>query len=174
MESGTSRNGLDASSLPTIATTFDRWLSEHNRRAEIKATTEQDPWPIYVVSAQGGGVFAAYHAAKALASLSQEVPAFPRHVFALSGVSGGSVGVALYVNALDPSGDNSDIVKRVDRVFDVDHLSPVLAALLTGDATQRVYPWPVAAWDRSLGLELSFSDTPSLTVPSGEIGRAHV
>jgi hypothetical protein len=169
LEGGPRRLGADVPPLPTMEATLERWLSENDRRADIEAATEGDRWPIYVVSAQGGGVFAAYHAAKALALLSKEVPDFPRHVFALSGVSGGSVGVSLYVNALDPSGDNSAIVERVDRAFDVDHLAPVLAALMTGDAAQRVYPWPVAAWDRSLGLELSFSDTPSLTDHSGQV-----
>ena len=37
---------------------------------------------------------------QALALLSAEVPAFPDHLFALSGVSGGSVGTTLYANAL--------------------------------------------------------------------------
>ncbi|MEB3244311.1 MAG: hypothetical protein VKO44_11830 [Cyanobacteriota bacterium] len=157
--------------LPSLEAVLVRWLSEHGRRAQIEATSPDNPWPIYVGTAQGGGVFAAYHSAKALATLSQEVPDFPRHLFALSGVSGGSVGVALYANALDPSGDNRDIVRRVDRAFEVDHLSPVLAALMTGDATQRVYPFPVPAWDRSLGLELSFSDTPGLLDPSGAPAR---
>jgi hypothetical protein len=154
--------------LPPISTALRHWLDEGDRRQQIQATPPGKTWPIYVVSAQGGGVFAAYHAAKALATLSREVPDFPRHVFAISGVSGGSVGAALYVNALDPSGNNDGIVQRVDRVFDADHLSPVLAAMLTGDTTQRMYPWPVSAWDRSLGLELSFSDTPGLREPSGK------
>jgi hypothetical protein len=154
--------------LPDITTALNQWLNEGARRQQIQATPPGKTWPIYVVSAQGGGVFAAYHAAKALATLSREVPDFPLHLFAISGVSGGSVGAALYVNALDPSGNNGEIVQRVDRVFDADHLSPVLAAMLTGDATQRVYPWPVSAWDRSLGLELSFSDTPGLREASGK------
>ncbi|MEB3335248.1 MAG: patatin-like phospholipase family protein [Cyanobacteriota bacterium] len=168
-ESSSGGDGLssDQQPLPDIHTVLNQWLDQGERRQQIAATPPGRPWPIYVVSAQGGGVFAAYHAAKALATLSREVPEFPRHVFAISGVSGGSVGAALYVNALNPSGDNRDIVRRVDRVFDADHLSPVLAALLTGDTTQRLYPWPVSAWDRSLGLELSFSDTPGLREASG-------
>ena len=119
---------------------------------------EGNKWPIYVVSAQGGGVYAAYHASKAMALLSREAPDFPRHLFAISGVSGGSVGAALYANALDPAGNNSTIVERIDAMFEPDHLAPVLAAMLFPDTTQRFYPWPVPAWDRALGLELSFSD----------------
>lgn len=71
------------------------------------------------------------------------------------------MGSALYTNALDPAGENSSIVPRVDQIFDRDHLSPVLAAMLFPDATQRFYPWPVPAWDRALGLELSFSEAGS-------------
>lgn len=131
--------------LPDLADTMERWLNEDKRRTAIHQASEENPWPIHVVSAQGGGVFATYHGAKALAEITKEAPAFPRHLFAISGVSGGSLGASRCVNALDPQGDNRAIVQRVDRAFDADHLSPVLAAMLTGDATQRVYPWPLAA-----------------------------
>lgn len=146
--------------LPTIKQAFDRWLNSEGRIEAIRTRpATEKKWPIYVVSGQGGGVFAAYHAAKALALLTKEVPEFPRHLFAISGVSGGSVGSTLYANALELDGDKSSIVQRIDQVFDRDHLSPVLAAMLFPDATQRFYPWPVPAWDRALGLELSFSET---------------
>jgi hypothetical protein len=147
-----------ATPLPGIEESFNSWLSSDERSEAIRARGAANKWPIYVVSAQGGGVYAAYHASKAMALLSREVPDFPRHLFAISGVSGGSVGAALYANALDPAGNNSTIVERIDAMFEPDHLAPVLAAMLFPDTTQRFYPWPVPAWDRALGLELSFSD----------------
>lgn len=155
--------------LPKIKQAFDRWLNSEGRVESIRSRPAKDKkWPIYVVSAQGGGVFAAYHASKALALLTKEVPEFTLHLFAISGVSGGSVGSALYINALNSTGDNSSIVQRIDQVFDRDHLSPVLAAMLFPDATQRFYPWPVPAWDRALGLELSFSEIDGAT---GSLGN---
>lgn len=144
--------------LPGIEESFNSWLEREGRDEAIRSREAGNKWPIYVVSAQGGGVFAAYHASKAMALLSRQVPEFPRHLFAISGVSGGSVGAALYANALDPAGNNDTIVERIDAMFEPDHLAPVLAAMLFPDTTQRFYPWPVPAWDRALGLELSFSD----------------
>jgi hypothetical protein len=153
--------------LPALEQAVERWLAEEGRAEAIRAE-EGKPWPIYVVSAQGGGVYAAYHASKALALLTREVPDFPRHLFAISGVSGGSVGAVLYANALEPGGDNHAIVQRIDQAFDRDHLSPVLAAMLFPDTTQRFYPWPVPAWDRALGLELTFSDTRAAASSDGD------
>lgn len=93
-----------------------------------------------------------------MALLTKTVPEFRQHLFAVSGVSGGSVGAAIYDNALSPSGADAGIVDQIDAAFNHDHLSPILAAMLFPDLIQRFYPRPVAAWDRALGLELSFSD----------------
>lgn len=153
--------GAGAPTLPPLQQSVEAWLNRDGRRQAIEASgTAANPsrWPIYVASAQGGGVYAAYHAAKALALLSQAVPAFPEHLFAISGVSGGSVGSTLYVNALRQARSGQDLVDRIDQTFDRDQLSPVLAAMLFQDTAQRFYPVPVPAWDRTLGLELSFSD----------------
>lgn len=153
--------GAGMRELPEFQQTFQDWLNRDGRRQAIEASgsgRSTGKWPIYVASAQGGGVYAAYHAAKALAVLSQAVPAFPDHLFAISGVSGGSVGSTLYVNALSQARSGQDLVDRIDQTFDRDQLSPVLAAMLFPDTAQRFYPVPVPAWDRALGLELSFSD----------------
>lgn len=66
----------------------------------------------YIVAAEGGGLRAAYWTAAVLEQLSQQmpgsggavpaVPGFAQRVFALSGVSGGSVGVAMWAAALWP------------------------------------------------------------------------
>ncbi|MEB3255596.1 MAG: hypothetical protein VKJ05_04315, partial [Synechococcaceae cyanobacterium] len=84
--------GAGLSPLPSLETRLDEWLSQKGRRQAIEASGGSRKWPLYVVSAQGGGVYAAYHAAKALALISEALPAFPDHLFAISGVSGGSVG----------------------------------------------------------------------------------
>jgi hypothetical protein len=155
--------GAGESSLPDLHQSFEAWLDQEGRREAIEASDANNKWPIYVVSAQGGGIYAAYHSAKALALLSAEVPTFPDHLFALSGVSGGSVGTTLYANALHQATSGADLVERIDQAFEQDHLSTVLASMLFQDATQRFYPVPVPAWDRALGLELSFSDAGGRT-----------
>lgn len=144
--------------LPTLEHTLERWFASDGRLAQIKSQPGDKKWPLYVVSSQGGGVYAAYHSSKALALLTKAVPEFRHHLFAVSGVSGGSVGAAIYENALNGAGSDDGIVDAIDANFNHDHLAPVLAAMLFPDLMQRFYPIPVAAWDRALGLELSFSD----------------
>ncbi|MFX7866411.1 hypothetical protein ABTK37_20655, partial [Acinetobacter baumannii] len=56
-------------------------------------------FPLYVVAAEGGGIYAATHAASFLAEIQDMCPGFSHHLFAISGVSGGSVGAAVF-NAL--------------------------------------------------------------------------
>src|SRR5207249_7499049 len=57
-------------------------------------------YPVYVVAAQGGGIYAAYHTAIFLARMQDICPSFRHHLFAISGVSGGSIGAATFVAAL--------------------------------------------------------------------------
>ena len=153
-----------AGQLPAMKNVFETWVE--TRQDAIDLASPDRPYPVYVVSAQGGGVYAAFHAAKALGVLTEAIPEFPSHIFAISGVSGGSVGSSLYVNALDGVEANQ-VPERIDNTFDTDHLSPVLAAMLFGDLTQRFYPLPVATWDRALGLELSFENGGRAGVADG-------
>ena len=124
-------------------------------------------YPIYIASAQGGGIYAAYHTAKSLAVLSEEVPGFSDHIFAISGVSGGSVGASVFVNALrtanpEKQGEfkHGELGGRIDDYFgaNYDRLAMILSTMLFGDTMQRFTPLPVPAWDRSLGLELGFEN----------------
>ena len=60
--------------LPTLETSFDKWLAS---REDFEKYREQDkPYPVYLVSAQGGGIFAAYHASTALSKLHDSLPNF--------------------------------------------------------------------------------------------------
>ena len=151
--------------LPSLEQAFTSWLRQ--RKADILATAKEGrPYPIYVVSTQGGGIYAAYHSAKALAVLSDEVPGFSEHIFAISGVSGGSIGATIFANALSSEGQEGEgskpplLSKRIEDYFDKspDRLAMIVSTMIFGDTTQRFFPIPVAAWDRSLGLELGFEN----------------
>jgi hypothetical protein len=52
--------------------------------------------PVHFVSAEGGGIRSAYWTALVLDRLSTIDPHFPRRTFSISGVSGGSVGAAVW------------------------------------------------------------------------------
>jgi hypothetical protein len=78
---------------------------EHSLDAAIKHWVERQPLdggeslPVYFVSAEGGGIRAAYWAALVLDRLDRAHPGsggFAERLFSISGVSGGSIGAAVW------------------------------------------------------------------------------
>ena len=57
------------------------------------------PTPVVLVVAGGGGLAAAYFTATILGDLADASPDFARHVFAISGVSGGALGITAFAAA---------------------------------------------------------------------------
>lgn len=161
---------LDANqTLPSLEQKLDDWIQAREADGIFKAYINAGKeYPIYVISAQGGGIYAAYHTAKSLATLTESIPTFPEHIFAISSVSGGSIGSTIYRMALSSQSQSchasdplsaTSLSERIDYYFESrDSLATILASLLFGDVTQRIFPLPVAHWDRALGLELSFEN----------------
>lgn len=89
---------LKAADAATAESQFSAWL-EH--RPDRQKYAGEDEYPVYIVSAQGGGIYAAYQTAIFLARMQDICPAFRHHLFAISSVSGGSVGAAVFTAALD-------------------------------------------------------------------------
>lgn len=151
---------VDSSSpLPDISIEFARWL---DKRADAN---EYESYPVFIVSAEGGGLYAAYFTAMVLSSLQDENPAFARHVFAISAVSGGSLGAAVFagiasqeahnqIHVSDQKGERFQDV--ADRILSRDFLSPLLAAGLFPDTLQRFVPFPMQVASRARALERGF------------------
>jgi hypothetical protein len=62
--------------------------------------SQANKYPVFIVAAEGGGIYAASATSTFLSRLQQFAPGFDRHVFAISGVSGGSIGASIF-QALD-------------------------------------------------------------------------
>ena len=83
---------------------FDSWLKSrpsYLRRFESvsrngEVTEVRKPFPVFIVTAQGGGIYAANLTAIALSRLYYRCPALAHHVFAVSAVSGGALGAAAF------------------------------------------------------------------------------
>lgn len=81
-----------------IAARLEKWLAVQagNNPAQLSGTNKDAPIPLYLVAASGGGLRAAYWTTSSLARLQDEDSTFASHVFAISGVSGGSVGATVF------------------------------------------------------------------------------
>lgn len=145
-------------SRPTVGEALTRWYTA-NRPAPGSAGDAAQPF--VVVATAGGGIRAAYWTGTLLGAVQDSVPAFARRTFAISGVSGGSVGATVYRALLDvepgrfarecPGGYR----KCTQRVLGHDFLGPLTAALLYPDMAQRFVPWAIFP-DRAAALEKSW------------------
>src|SRR5258706_2825494 len=88
-------------SVPATSAGFQQWLNV--RRDQIVNYGTVHPgrkYPVFVVAAQGGGYYAAYHSGLFLARLEDRCPSFADHTFAVSSVSGGSLGAAVFAEGM--------------------------------------------------------------------------
>lgn len=160
------RASLQSQYSPEVATFF-AWLEGRKDRDGFVAAGK--PYPVYLVTAEGGGLYAAFNAASFLARMQDECPSFAQHTFAMSSVSGGSLGASVFAalaanraeNAAyrpcQPKGTASrDFTTFTDTYFRGDFLSPLVASLLFPDLIQRIIPAPIHEFDRARALERSF------------------
>lgn len=188
----------DKEMLPSIDTAFKEWLDARSQRIKKfvkpkerqKTQTEETnyaregkkKYPIYIVAAQGGGIYAAHHTATALANLKKKIPVLSDHLFAISSVSGGSFGAAVYANGLhldnvlkigENQSHHSKLCKKYIRTlspkvkskgFDFvnfvddyalapDFWSPIASAISFPDFLQRFIPKDIPEFDRARALE---------------------
>lgn len=137
---------------PTVETHFAQWVDA--RRQE-----DGDTIPLVLVAAEGGGIRALNWTAETLIRLDSIIPGFSRHVYALSGVSGGGVGAVFYAAFLRDVAelDRTHRFEQFRNVIRDDYLSAVSSALLFPESIQRLVPVPVPALERAKWLEDSWA-----------------
>jgi hypothetical protein len=152
-----------APTMPDLPDTFRNWLQARTDQAKFPGR-----YPVYIVAAQGGGSYAAMHAAHFLSYMQARCPNFAHHLFAISGVSGGSVGAAAFAAAMkdaeqrggvkipdtgctDRSGEDPAI--SAVQILDDDFWSPLQAMWLFPDLLQQFLPVRVEIFDRARALE---------------------
>lgn len=157
---------------PSLEEAFLEWFRSRPDRGDFTGK----PYPVYIVAAQGGGIYAAYHAAMVLGSFQNVCPLFDTHTFAISAVSGGSIGAAVHVATANarphaikrkhvPDGclkhaerpqwieGEYSMVRLADRVLSVDLLSPLVYGMLFPDFVQLFVPFQIGWGDRARQLE---------------------
>jgi hypothetical protein len=173
----------------TSAENFREWYESRSDHHIFK-----DAYPIYIVAAEGGGIYAAYQTATFLARMQDLCPAFARHLFAISSVSGGSLGSALFATALraallDAQVPNDalcpdvtrylrtdfpisgkldeigEMERRIQTTLTNDFLSPLVGAALFSDFMQAFLPFKIPSFDRARSLELAFESAAQSLSP---------
>jgi hypothetical protein len=153
----------------TIGDGFTQWLKQR------KDLERYETYPVYVVAAEGGGIYAAYRTATFLTSIQDLCPRVSHHLFAISSVSGGSVGAVIFSGLIQKIKQSDErfsagagctktaenagglfFTDVAEEILTDDFLSPVLAAFLFPDFLQRFLFFPIPQFDRSIALEKSF------------------
>jgi hypothetical protein len=157
---------------PTVEDAFKAWYAAaapawEKQRAE--SSDSKAGVPLVIVATAGGGIRAAYWTATVLdelrrrlsnADLSGAEPSIDRlqpYLFAISGVSGGSLGAAVYSATLpaEPADLNKHSLDDPKSYLNADFLAPALASLIFADGSSNLLPFSFAP-DRGVALEKAF------------------
>jgi len=135
-----------------LSKAFAQW-----HKAAEKVWKGQGPTPLIIVATAGGASRAGYWTAKVLGELEDAHPGFHNYVFAISSVSGGTVGAGLWRAMLDnePCKRGHSYVNCARLFFCQDFLGPMFLGGLYADLTQRILPGRLLP-DRATALEQSW------------------
>jgi hypothetical protein len=111
--------------------------------------------PLFLVATEGGGLRAAYWTAAILSEIQKQFPAFSDHCFAISGVSGGSLGAAVFSGLL--AAKPTEFRKAAGSVLSRDFLAPTTARMLGADLPQQFLFLPILP-DRADAIERAWQN----------------
>lgn len=138
----------------------DYWLSKRFPDTALSYTTT-----LFVVAAEGGGIRNCYWTYSVLSKLQKIKPDFIDRTFAVTGVSGGSIGLGFFYYSRyifdkhrNKIKDSTLFFTQLDTIASSDYLSRVTFGFLFPDLIQRFLPFPIESWDRSKMLANSFDD----------------
>jgi len=112
--------------------------------------------PVYFVNAEGGGIRNAYWTALVLDRLAADVPDFRTRTFSYSGVSGGSVGLAVDRVCANKQGP-ADRQRCLDSFANADLITPLISTWLFEDVLAQILPTSIVS---------GFCETPACGVLS--------
>ncbi|WP_132053147.1 hypothetical protein [Pseudocnuella soli] len=142
---------------------FQKWLAYKEAKGIYKDSAKDNT--IFLIAAEGGGIRACYWTETVLRKIQERQPQLYDKTFAVTGASGGSVGLGFYYSYLY---QNRDAFRRsghrnlsltevgLDSICTSDFLSRVTFGLLYQDLWQRFLPVAIENWDRGKYLGQSF------------------
>ncbi|MEM8891620.1 MAG: hypothetical protein AAGD28_26820, partial [Bacteroidota bacterium] len=134
----------------SLSSDFKNWIS-----AKLDDSySPENRFPVVFVAAEGGGIRSMKWTALLLDKFYKEQADFSQHLYAISGVSGGSVGAVFQQATLSQNGPPE--TEKLKQAIKNDFLAPVTFGLLIPDMIQSIVPYPIDSWDRSRWLEDAF------------------
>jgi hypothetical protein len=144
---------LPIAASPDLSAVFSSWVA--------RAPGEPGkPTPVIVAAAEGGGIRAAYWTSLVLHHLADIADAdvmFPRRLFAISSVSGGSFGAAVYAGLRRDPTSTPPRAQIASAILQERFLAPMVAKWVSGDLLQWFLPLPIRRLDRSSAMETAFA-----------------
>jgi len=162
-------------SRDTLIPHFKNWLTEYKKSFPASYT---GPYPVVFICAEGGALRTGAYTALFLTALEDHLfndnkkdkrdnggkdsLDFKSSVFAMSGVSGGSLGLSCF-NAINYLADPKDLrnpklTGSAQDFFSYDELSPVIGKMFYGDIINLFLPRMIDCFDRASALEISWEN----------------
>lgn len=144
----------DTASASNSARTIPLILAFVEWAAQLPIDPATRTTPVFLVSAEGGGIRAGYWTARTLAELDRQTEGrLARHTFAYSGVSGGSLGIAAFfdVNRRAPYPDSTK-TRSLEEFLGRDYLAPLLGHLLISEPFWQFF----GAWSMLVPRDVAF------------------
>ncbi|WP_345953775.1 hypothetical protein [Mucilaginibacter sp. PAMB04168] len=162
---------------PVLKDHFSRWFSQYKAELDafhpasrlapagadsVKADSVSRRYPVIFVCAEGGalrtGGFTALYLTKLQKRLEHDNIDLKRSIYAMSGVSGGALGLGLF-NAV-AYGNSSQELRYKNSLdsaafdfFKGDYIAPVVGKMFFGDLLNLFLPWHINRLDRAIAME---------------------
>lgn len=166
----------DARPVVPTAVAFHQWLDA--RKDKLSFQERGQAYPVFIISAEGGGLYAAQFTATFLARAQDRCPNFAQHVFAISAVSGGSVGAGIFASLSKRFATNGGwqdcrfgdlgvgpFEAKSRAMLSRDFLSPIVGAALFPDFIHMFVPWAPPARDRASVFDQSVEEAWNAVLP---------
>lgn len=121
---------------PALEEAMGAWLRQLHSQLAARPAANAEPYPVFLVASEGGGIRSAYWTAALLTRLKSSVDRFDERTFSISGVSGGALGVATY----RACGGEREPKACIDRVGYADLWTQLLGGVLFEDVIATVVP----------------------------------
>jgi hypothetical protein len=132
--------GAGSNALPCAPQALSEWLNDLCRaEGRDGACALPEPLPVYVLASEGGGIRSAYWTALAVEQLRRALPRFEQRTFGMTGVSGGSVGLAVY-RACSLGTTDDERARCIDRFGRHDLLASLVGSWFYEDVIARLIP----------------------------------